>query len=132
MPGWKVHNFTDKILLGKSYPKVHRRIDKPYKYFGRDHRILFHDLPTAIGIAKDSYPDDPKAVGSAYFHLLYDEICSKDPEYKKNLENLVILSRKKRKPGKTKTTRPFPELSTLIEDMRKAGEVRKLARAILS
>jgi hypothetical protein len=107
-------------------------MDQPFKYLGRRHRVLFHDVPTSIAIAKDSYPDDPRAVLSSYYHILYDEICSKNPRYKKHLENLVTLSRKKRKLGRKKTPQPIQELSVLIKDLKKATEAKRLARATSS
>lgn len=79
-------------------------MDRPAKYFGSTHRVLFHDETWACAIAK-YYPNDPNAIIAALYHLLYDDLCSKDPNYKKYLEKLAQLSEKKKKKKKPKTVR---------------------------
>lgn len=100
LPGPVAHDFIDRLYFGKSYPKIHRAMDKPAKYFGRGHRVLFHDETWAYAIASRYYPNDFNAVIAAQFHLIFDDLCSKDPEYKKYLEKLAEISKKKRKKKK--------------------------------
>lgn len=97
LPGLKVHRFIDITFFGKSYYKIHREIDYPVKFLGRGHRILNHDPISAYFIAKRNYPQDPAAILAANYHLIYDDICSRNPEYKKFLERLAELNSKKRK-----------------------------------
>lgn len=130
LPGWRVHTFIDKFYLGKAYPKIHRRIDRPYKYFGRGHRILFHDHASAYCIARDSYPDDPNAVWSAYHHIRIDDLCSKDPEYKKLLEKLEAHSPKKKR-KKLTPKRKTPKDST-ITYLKKLVECKRLSEVFYS
>jgi hypothetical protein len=126
VPSLRVHAFVDRTLFGKSYYKIHRRLDEPVKYLGRGHRVLFHDFPTAYLVAQECYPGDPNAVLAAYEHILLDEVCSADPEYKKLLEKLAILSRKKKKRKKVlDKTRPEAEVM-FLRDMKKFGEIRRL------
>jgi hypothetical protein len=88
--------------------------------------VLFHDFPTAYLVAQECYPGDPNAVLAAYEHILLDEVCSADPEYKKLLEKLAILSRKKKKRKKVlDKTRPEAEVM-FLRDMKKFGEIRRL------
>jgi len=47
MPSKKVHKYFERLILGKEYD-VGRIIDKPAKYLGKKHRILFHDTETAL------------------------------------------------------------------------------------
>jgi hypothetical protein len=133
VPGWRVHAFVDRTLFGKSYYKIHRRLDEPFLYLGRVHRLLFHDFTTAYFVALDCYPGDPNAVLAAYEHILLDEQCSADPEYKKLLENLASLSRtkKKRKRVQTKTQMLAPG-DPFLCDMRKLVEIRRLWRLFRS
>lgn len=50
------------------------------------------------------YPGDSNAVLAAQYHIMFDEICSRNPQFKKNLEMLAMLSgrKKKRKRKKNK------------------------------
>jgi len=126
VPSWRVHAFVDRTLFGKSYHKIHRRLDEPFKYLGRGHRVLFHDFPTAYLVALDCYPGDPNAVEAAYGHILLDEQCSADPGYKKLLEKLAMLSRKKKK-GKRVPESTLTEVEVLfLNDMKKLAEIRRL------
>jgi hypothetical protein len=124
-PGLRVHAFVDRTLFGKSYYKIHRRLDEPYKILGRGHRVLFHDFPTAYLVAQECYPGDPNAVLAAYEHILLDEECSADPEYKKHLEKLAILNRRKKRRKKVpKKTQTKAEL-VFINDMKKIAMIRR-------
>ena len=97
MPSRKVHVYIDKWFFGKSYWKIHKEMDKPHKRLGRRHRALFHDPASAIDIAKRFYPNDPKAVRAALLHITFDDICSRDPEFRKTLEVLATLDSGKKK-----------------------------------
>ena len=107
MPGWRVHRYLDIVFFGKSYSKIHRKMDAPVVFLGRRHRILFHDPLAALVIAQECYPGDPDAVESAYLHILTDELCTSDPVYKKFLEQLALVEnrntrrRRKKKTGMT-------------------------------
>lgn len=127
-----MHIYIDKLYLGKAYPKIHRRIDEPYKYYGRRHRIFFHDYASAYLIATDCYPDDPDAVWSAYLHILIDDLCSRDPEYRRFLERMESLSReKKRKKHSSKMKKQKPTFEDpFLKDFKKWAEYQRLARVV--
>jgi hypothetical protein len=133
VPSWRVHAFVDKTLFDKSYYKIHRRLDEPVKYLGRGHRVLFHDFPTAYLVAQECYPGDPNAVLAAYEHILLDEQCSAAPEYKKLLEKLAILSRKKRARRKrVQIETQMLDEDPILRDIRKLVEIRRLFRLFRS
>lgn len=133
MPGWRTHNFIDRIFFGRSYSKIHRKMDEPFKYFGRSHRVLFHDPASAYTIAESCYPGDPNAILAALLHIQCDELCSADPEYRRYLENMEILSRKKKKrrKGKRMTKRVLIE-DSLLSDLKKLVELKRLLRIFYS
>jgi len=102
LPGPKVHEFIDRLFFGKSYRKIHREMDKPFKILGRRHRELFHDATWAYIVASKLYPGDPNAVLAAQCHIIYDEICSRNPQFRMYLEMLArsnsrMKRRRKRK-----------------------------------
>jgi len=97
MPSLRVHVYLDRLFFGESYWKIHKEMDKPFKGLGRGHRILFHDSAWACIIASRLYPGDPNAVLAAQYNIIFDEICSRDPQFKKNLEMLAMLSDNKKK-----------------------------------
>jgi hypothetical protein len=84
MPSSRTHREITKILLGKDCIGTNRAIDYPVKFFGRGHRVLFHDPLSAavIGYILDGY--DGAAAG--ILHLAADKICSKYPIVKKILD----------------------------------------------
>lgn len=128
MPGWDVHGFVDRTWFGKVYWRVHRMMDWPYVYLGRYHRALFHDPLSAYIIGQSQYPGDQNAVWSAYFHILFDEICSSEPEYKRFLEDMAELDketrrRTRRKPRVKVARDPF------LNFMRKLVELKRMHRA---
>ena len=86
LPGLEVHCHIDRIYLGRTFPKLHRALDRSVKVLGKRHRVLYHDYASAIVIAKKEYPGDRDAERAAILHIQYDEICSKDPAYRKLLE----------------------------------------------
>jgi len=103
LPDMRVHTYIDRWILGKSYPKIHKEMDRPFKRLGRRHRSMFHDSVSAIAIAQRLYPGDPVAVRAALHHIYFDNICSNNPEFKETLEIVVRLdSIKKRRKNKRK------------------------------
>ena len=97
MPSHRIHFYINRLYFGRIYPRIHKTMDKPVKYYGRGHRILFHTDIWAIYIAQKEYPGDLDAEKSALLHLEYDRICSRDPEYREFLENLAKRGVKQRK-----------------------------------
>lgn len=107
MPGLAVHTYVDRLLFGRSYWRVHREMDRPYKYLGKHHRVLFHDPLLAYAIARKQYPNDSNAVAAAQCHILLDNMCSRNPKFKKMLTLLAKRSRKRKKRRQeTLTTSP--------------------------
>jgi len=80
MPGLRVHVYLDRLFFGESYWKLHGEMYKPFKVLGRGPRILFHDLAWAYIIASRLYPGDSNAVLTAQYHIIFDEICSRNPQ----------------------------------------------------
>jgi len=93
------------MFFGRSYKKIHKEMDKPFRKLGRRHRIMFHDPVSAIRIAQRHYPGDLVAIRAALFHITIDEICTRDPEFKKTLEAAAILWSGKKKRGRRKRRR---------------------------
>jgi len=85
MPSRKVHEYLSKLFFGKPYGKIHRVLDFPSKWLGRKHRILFHDMFSASLIGM-GISDDPMAPYVAQYHVIFDEICSEDRDFKIWLE----------------------------------------------
>ena len=129
LPGWDVHAYADRVNFGKCYYKLHRVMDWPYKILGKDHRMYFHDPVSASIIAQDCYPGDPNAVEAAYLHILLDQQCSQDPEYKKLLEKLALLDKRERRGTEKKKSQPptnvDPYLDAFLKDLKKQVELRK-------
>jgi hypothetical protein len=133
MPGWRVHKYVDVVFFGKSYSKIHRKMDEPVLFLGKRHRVLFHDAPAAALIAKQSYPDDPHAIEAAYLHILTDQLCTADLAYKKFLTTLALLNRpkKRRKMKKTKE-KEDPLFKRFMSDAKKLEELRRMFRTFYS
>jgi hypothetical protein len=100
MPGPEVHTYVDRLLFGRSYWRIHREMDRPYKILGKYHRVLFHDPILAYVIANRQYPNDANAIAAAQCHIALDNMCSRDKGLKRTLERLARLDRKKRKSTK--------------------------------
>lgn len=64
------------------------------------HRVLFHDVPAAIGIAKTCYPNDERAVVAALNHINLDEMCTADPWFKAGIELLAERDSRERSEGR--------------------------------
>jgi hypothetical protein len=126
LPGWDVHAYADRVNFGKSYYKLHKEMDWPYKFFGKDHREFFHDPLSALIIAERCYPGDPNAVEAAYFHILLDQQCSDDPEYKKLLEKFALLDKRRRRRKEKKTGPTSAVEKRFLKDVKQLAELRKL------
>ena len=74
MPAWKVHEFVDKIVLGKKYKKVHRLLDFP-AFFVKNHRRFFHDKYGVL-LALITHDFDVRAGLSALLHIKTDKKIS--------------------------------------------------------
>jgi hypothetical protein len=71
---------------------------------GRHHRILFHDPLLACVIARREYPNDSNAVLAVQCHIALDNICTRNPTFKKTLMarvQLAKLSGKKKRSQRT-------------------------------
>jgi hypothetical protein len=126
VPGWRVHVYLDRKFFGKSYWKVHQKMDEPYLFLGRKHRVLFHDPLSALAIAQTYYPGDTNAVKAANFHILVDRICTGNPSLKTMFEGFEMIERKKRR--KKERKRPYKDkaLDKLVADLRKIEKIRRL------
>jgi len=108
-------------------------MDEPVLFLGRHHRVLFHDAAAAVLIATQCYPDDPAAIEAAYLHILTDELCSADSNYKKSLTALALLNRpKKGKKMKKSKEKEDPLFQKFISDAKKLEEVQRLIRTFYS
>lgn len=97
LPSREAHLYWDRQHFGRTYPKIHRELDKSFKTLGARHRLKNHNPYDAIGIAQKCYPNDPVAVQSALYHLFLDEQCSADPDFRDTLEALAKLDKKRRR-----------------------------------
>jgi hypothetical protein len=70
VPGRRLHESLDRILLGQRYPLVHRLLDLPSMWLGERHRELLHDELTATlaGLAVEG----PRGALSALLHVWLD------------------------------------------------------------
>lgn len=133
MPGWRVHVYLDRMFFGKSYWKIHRKMDSAVVVLGRKHRILYHDAAAAAAIAQDCYPGDADAIEAAYLHILTDELCTADPGYKKSLTALALLNRpKKGQKMKKSKEKEDPLFKKFRSDAKKLEELQRLFRAFYS
>jgi hypothetical protein len=100
LPGPKIHRLIDLMYFNKSYWKIHHYMDKPVFFLRANHRVLFHDVGSALAIAEKTYPGDPNAKVAALLHIQVDNLCTANPQFKMQLESYVKLyeKRKRRKP----------------------------------
>ena len=70
MPDHKIHAVADYMLLGKTYPEVHKFMDMYQPLLQSKHRNFNHDEQTIDYILKTT--GDPTAAWSAYYHILLD------------------------------------------------------------
>ena len=71
MPERRVHLQDDRRILGRTYPEIHRFMDRPSKYMGKSHRKVRHDLGTVLMILLVT--GDPRAAVSALMHIRHDK-----------------------------------------------------------
>jgi hypothetical protein len=135
MPSWRVHVYMDKVFFGRAYPKVHRKMDSAFAILRRNHRVLFHDPLSAYAIARRCYPGDNNAVLAAENHILIDNLCTADPDYRRFLENMELLSRhekstrkKKRKPRQKED----PRIKAFERDVKRFVELEKMRKMLSS
>jgi hypothetical protein len=81
LPGHKAHRYADKLMFGKSFPKVHKAIDFPYIIYKRSHRKYFHTYKEALPIGY-MITGEAKGALSGAFHVWLDRACSEDKEFK--------------------------------------------------
>ena len=81
-------------------------------------------------IAQECYPNDRSAVAAANLHVFLDNLCSRDPVFKKYLEKMEILHRRKKKTRRTCAKRALED--PLISFFMKLEEVKRLFRALYS
>ena len=128
MPGWRVHVYLDRTFFGKSYRRIHQKMDVAVVVLGRGHRILFHDPLWACAIAQQCYPNDPNAVCAANMHTVIDQLCSRDPDLKKMLENLEMLNRKKSRKRAKHAPKMDDTVAKVFSDLKKIEEIKRMLR----
>ena len=137
MPAHKIHFYLDRMLFGKVYYKIHRAIDKPWRVFGRNHRVYFHDPWSVELIARKFYPFDQNALDSALYHIQLDQMCTNDPAFKHQLELFADRAIRRRKRSKSvnkgKKAAPIPkDVKEMRRFCKQILEIEKLDRAIRS
>ena len=120
-PNHEVHRYIDRQVTGKEYPDIHKSLDWPVSFLGRGHRVLFHDYPTAIYIARKKHPFDPNAKIIPVFHIDFDKICSADPQYRKVLGKKAKEDSKQRK----KTRSYFAQFDKMIKKEKRQGKMKE-------
>jgi hypothetical protein len=81
MPSQDLHKKLDKFLFGREHPEVHTMLDLPSTWLGKEHRVLFHDEPTAVlmGLAVGGV----EGAISALFHVWLDRAYTQTSYYVK-------------------------------------------------
>jgi hypothetical protein len=125
MPGLQVHRYVDKLLFGHSYWRVHREMDRPYKYLGRYHRIMFHDPLLAYAIARKCYPNDQNAIAAAQCHIALDNMCSRNRGLKRVLEWLARMDKKKKKSLTTTINPQVVRIDKPLDRLRQLSDLFK-------
>jgi hypothetical protein len=87
MPSRYKHKKFSKLLVGYSCERTHKLIDYPVRFFGKKHRILFHDPTSALIIGFLS--DGLKGSISALSHITLDEAYSKNKLLKQLIDYLL-------------------------------------------
>ena len=131
MPSHRIHTYMDWQVFGRSYWRLHRAIDKPYLVFGRNHRIFFHDFPSAISVARNYFPGDTQAEHAAVLHVHIDNMCSQDRFYKGRLEILANsfyrTKRRRKKQKKVNIAFRYPkEIEDFLVFCKKAKQAQDL------
>ena len=107
-------------------------MDRPFKYLGRFHRVLFHDPVLAYVIARKQYPNDANAIASAQCHIALDNLCTRNPGFKRILIGLVKRDRKKKKSGQVISTAGpcFSGPDPLFDGLRQLADLFSSATAL--
>jgi hypothetical protein len=105
MPGHIVHAYVDQKIFGKAYWKIHRYMDLPVLWLGKDHRRLYHDYLSATIFARTLYPGDRNAEEAAMAHILLDQLCSANKAWAVQLKYLAYADRRRRKARRENRTR---------------------------
>ena len=90
MPSRRVHRYVSRLLLGKSFDKVHRVIDAPYGLLGKKHRVLLHD-PISAAMIGSTASRDRYAAFAALTHVAVDVMCSRNRTLREILELMARL-----------------------------------------
>ena len=85
MPKHKTHRYFTRLLLGKSYGRVHRQIDLPYLWLGRQHRALFHTYHDAFCVGY-LLSGEWRGGMAGLYHVWLDRKCSEDRRFKKFMD----------------------------------------------
>ncbi len=74
MPSNEIHGLIDKLLFGKDGKSIHRWMDEPYKWMGKEHRKVRHDVFTVamLGMTKGK-----EAAQHAVSHIVTDALFTK-------------------------------------------------------
>jgi hypothetical protein len=97
MPEHEIHEYIDWIFFGRTFPRVHDRIDEPIKFLGFRHREWFHDYPTAGYIARQEYPFCRFAECVGWLHVWTDDECTRKPDLLKLLRVYRLFDLEKMK-----------------------------------
>jgi len=133
MPSHQVHEHLDELLLGQRYAWVHKWMDAPWKYYGRDHRRVRHDFPeTPLTIYSVSGGND-KAMVAAALHIMLDEgkfsppliellyrVCDKG-----GIAETILLMDYLRRSERRTQQRPYKGLNMPAIAVKVAGAVSK-------
>lgn len=95
MPGRKLHNKYNKLVLGASFSSVSELMDEPYSRFGRKHRSVRHDDAFLLE-ALNEFGLSPAL--AAWLHLVLDY----DRDLKRTMEafeSLRVVSGKSERRG---------------------------------
>ena len=97
LPSRDAHLYWDMTHFGRTYPKIHRELDKGFKTHGRKHRSVSHTFLHAIEAAQKHYPGDAVAVRAALWHLYLDDVCSVDLDFRDTVEAAAKLAKMRRR-----------------------------------
>jgi hypothetical protein len=75
MPDHKIHAVADYMLLGRTFPEVHRYMDMYQPLLQSKHRNFHHDEQTITHILQIT--GNLMAAWSAYYHILLDNESDK-------------------------------------------------------
>ena len=97
MPEHEIHLYVDWVLFGRTFPRVHKKIDEPIKFLGFRHREWFHDYPSAGYIARREHPFCPYAECVGFAHVWTDNECTRKPRLLKLLRICQLVDLEKMK-----------------------------------